>query len=84
MRLKAIHLIILQAQHWCGTDDRGRDVFARLAYGFNIGLSFAIIVTFLTYMIGIAIGAALGFYGGKVDIFGLRLIEIWRHSLFYM
>jgi microcin C transport system permease protein len=65
------------AQHWCGTDDRGRDVFARLAHGFNIGLSFSIIVTLLTYAIGIAIGAILGFYGGKIDIFGLRLIEIW-------
>ncbi len=64
-------------QHWCGTDDRGRDVFARLAYGFNIGMSFSIIVTFLTYLIGIAIGAALGFYSGKIDILGLRLIEIW-------
>lgn len=63
--------------HWAGTDDRGRDVFARLTYGFNIGLSFSIIVTMLSYFIGISIGAALGFYGGKVDIFGLRLIEIW-------
>lgn len=65
------------AQHWCGTDDRGRDVFARLAHGFNIGLSFSIIVTLLTYLFGITIGAILGFYGGKIDIFGLRLIEIW-------
>ncbi len=69
--------------HWCGTDDRGRDVFARLAYGFNIGLSFAIIVTFLSYLIGISIGAMLGFYGGKVDIFGLRLIEIWGTLPFF-
>ncbi|MEZ4692062.1 MAG: hypothetical protein R3A12_18655 [Ignavibacteria bacterium] len=42
-----------------------RDVFARLAHGFNIGLSFSIIVTLLTYVIGIAIGAVLGFYGGR-------------------
>ena len=61
-------------EHWCGTDDRGRDVFSRLAYGFNIGLSFSIIVTLLTLIIGIAIGAALGFYSGKVDIIGQRLI----------
>jgi len=65
------------SEHWCGTDDRGRDVFSRLAYGFKISLSFAIVVTLLSYLIGIAIGASLGFYGGKVDIFGLRLIEIW-------
>jgi len=69
--------------HWAGTDDRGRDVFARLAYGFNIGLSFALIVTLLTYIIGIAIGAMLGFYGGKVDMFGLRIIEIWSTIPFF-
>ncbi|MEO8209208.1 MAG: ABC transporter permease subunit [bacterium] len=67
----------LSAEHWCGTDDRGRDVFARLTYGFNISLSFSIIVTLLSYIIGVAIGSTLGFYGGKVDIFGLRFIEIW-------
>lgn len=65
------------SEHWAGTDDRGRDVFSRLAYGFNIGLSFSIIVTVVTYILGIAIGGMLGFYGGKVDILGLRLIEIW-------
>ncbi|HCA43083.1 MAG TPA: peptide ABC transporter permease [Bacteroidetes bacterium] len=64
-------------EHWAGTDDRGRDVFARLLYGFNIGLSFALVVTFFSYIIGIAIGAILGFYGGKVDILGQRFIEIW-------
>lgn len=65
------------AQHFAGTDDRGRDVFARLLYGFNIGISFALVVTLLSYLIGVAIGSSLGFYGGKLDIFGLRLIEIW-------
>ena len=65
------------AQHWAGTDDRGRDVFARLAYGFNIGLSFSIIVTLFAYFIGVSIGATLGFFGGRVDFFGLRLIEVW-------
>lgn len=64
-------------QHWAGTDDRGRDVFARLLYGFNTGLSFALLVTILAYVIGIVTGAVLGFYGGKVDILGLRLIEVW-------
>lgn len=65
------------AEHFAGTDDRGRDVFARLLYGFNIGISFALVVTLLSYIIGVAIGSSLGFYGGKLDIFGLRLIEIW-------
>ncbi len=64
-------------QHFAGTDDRGRDVFSRLLYGFNIGISFALVVTLLSYIIGVAIGSSLGFYGGKLDIFGLRLIEIW-------
>lgn len=63
--------------HWCGTDDRGRDVFARLVYGFNIGISFSLVVTVFSFVIGIAIGAILGFFGGKVDIIGQRLIEIW-------
>ncbi|MEO6694311.1 MAG: ABC transporter permease subunit [Ignavibacteria bacterium] len=63
--------------HWAGTDDRGRDVFARLVYGFNIGISFSLVVTVFSFIIGIAIGAILGFFGGKVDIIGQRLIEIW-------
>jgi len=54
--------------HWCGTDDRGRDVFARLLYGFNIGISFALVVTVFSFVIGIAIGAVLGYFGGKVDM----------------
>ncbi len=62
--------------HWFGTDNRGRDVLARLIYGFNISISFALLVTIFSYIIGIAIGAVLGYYGGKVDIFGQRIIEI--------
>jgi len=64
-------------QHIFGTDDRGRDIFARLAYGFNVSLSFAILVLVSSYAIGISVGAALGYFGGKLDILGQRLIEIW-------
>lgn len=64
-------------QHLFGTDDRGRDVFARTLYGFNISISFALVVTFFAYLFGVSIGAVLGFFGGKVDILGQRLIEIW-------
>jgi microcin C transport system permease protein len=64
-------------QHIFGTDDRGRDIFARLSYGFNVSLSFAIFVLVSSYAIGISVGAALGYYGGKLDIMGQRLIEIW-------
>lgn len=63
--------------HWAGTDDRGRDVFARLVYGFNIGLSFALVVVFFAYTIGITLGSIFGFFGGKIDIFGVRFVEIW-------
>ncbi len=70
------------ARHWFGTDDRGRDVLVRLAYGFNISLSFALIVTSISYVIGITIGAALGYFGGKFDIFSQRLIEIWSSMPF--
>ena len=63
--------------NWLGTDDRGRDVFARLAYGFRISITFALAVVAISYLIGMTIGAILGFFGGKVDIFGQRLVEIW-------
>jgi microcin C transport system permease protein len=63
--------------HLMGTDDRGRDVLVRLAYGFNISMTFAIIVTVLGEGIGIAIGALLGYFGGKLDMLGQRGIEIW-------
>jgi microcin C transport system permease protein len=63
--------------HPFGTDDRGRDVFVRLAYGFNISLTFAIAVMLIGESIGVAIGALLGYFGGKLDILGQRVIEIW-------
>ena len=63
--------------HLFGTDDRGRDVFVRLAYGFNISISFALVLVIVCYAIGIAIGAMLGYYGGWFDILGQRVIEIW-------
>jgi microcin C transport system permease protein len=67
----------LSTTHIFGTDDRARDVFARLVYGFNISISFALVVTFFGMFIGVSIGAMLGFFSGKLDILGQRLIEIW-------
>jgi microcin C transport system permease protein len=64
-------------EHIFGTDDRGRDVFARLAYGFNVSISFALLVLAFSYAAGVAIGALLGYFGGKIDILGQRGIEIW-------
>jgi microcin C transport system permease protein len=63
--------------HPMGTDDRGRDVLVRLAYCFNISMTFAIVVTLVGEGLGIAVGALLGYYGGRVDILGQRAIEIW-------
>lgn len=63
--------------HPFGTDDRGRDVLVRLAYGLNISLTFALLVAIIGEGAGIAIGALLGYFGGKVDILGQRAIEIW-------
>lgn len=64
-------------QHILGTDDRGRDVFARMVYGFRTSLSFSLVVTFCCYLIGITIGALLGYYGGLFDIIMQRFVEIW-------
>jgi len=64
-------------KHWFGTDNTGRDVFARMCYAFNISISFSLILTVLNYIIGISIGGAMGYYGGKFDLFFQRFIEIW-------
>jgi microcin C transport system permease protein len=63
--------------HIFGTDDRGRDVFARLAYGFNVSITFALIITLVGEGLGVIIGSVLGYFGGKLDILGQRGIEIW-------
>tara|TARA_B110000116_G_C16793229_1_gene565016 strand:- start:436 stop:1617 length:1182 start_codon:yes stop_codon:yes gene_type:complete len=68
--------------HIMGTDNQGRDVLARLIYGFRISITFALIVTVLSYAIGILMGGILGFYGGKVDIIGMRFIEIYASMPF--
>ena len=64
-------------QHPFGTDDRGRDVLVRLAYGFNISLTFALLVMLFADGLGIVVGAMLGYISGKVDLLGQRFIEIW-------
>lgn len=65
------------AENWLGTDDQGRDVLARLVYGFRISVVFGLILTLATSVVGIAAGALQGFYGGKVDLIGQRLLEVW-------
>jgi len=63
--------------NWIGTDDRGRDVLARLLYGFRISVLFGLTLTLFSSAIGITAGAVQGYYGGIPDILGQRFIEIW-------
>ncbi|MGP4843170.1 ABC transporter permease [Marinobacter sp. 1Y8] len=65
------------AVNWLGTDDQGRDVVARLIYGFRISVLFGLTLTFFSCIMGVVVGAIQGFYGGKIDLFGQRFIEIW-------
>jgi microcin C transport system permease protein len=64
-------------EHFFGTDDRARDIFARLAYGFNVSMTFALIVSIVGEGAGVIIGSLIGYFGGKLDILGQRFIEIW-------
>ncbi len=63
--------------NWLGTDDQGRDVVARLIYGFRISVLFGLILTLISSVIGVAAGAVQGFFGGKTDLIFQRVIEIW-------
>lgn len=63
--------------NWLGTDDQGRDVFARVVYGLRISILFGLALTIFSSVIGVFVGAIQGFYGGKIDLIGQRLIEIW-------
>ncbi len=65
------------ASHWLGTDDTGRDVFARMCYGFNVSISFALILTVIEYLVGATLGGLMGYFGGKFDLLGQRFVEIW-------
>jgi microcin C transport system permease protein len=65
------------ATHWLGTDDTARDVLARVIYGFRLSVAFALIVTLLTSVIGIAAGAVQGYFGGLTDLIFQRIIELW-------
>ena len=64
-------------QHWLGTDDSGRDVMARLIYGFRISVLFGLALTLASTVIGIAAGAVQGYFGGVVDLVMQRFLEIW-------
>ena len=63
--------------NWLGTDDQGRDVVARLIYGFRISVLFGLILASISSVIGIAAGAVQGYFGGITDLVMQRFIEIW-------
>ncbi len=65
------------SEHWLGTDDQGRDVLARVIYGFRLSLLFGVILVGLSSVVGITFGALQGYYGGWFDLLFQRFIEIW-------
>jgi len=65
------------AQNWLGTDPKGRDMLARLVYGFRISIWFALALTAVGTALGIAAGALQGYFGGRTDLFVQRFTEIW-------
>ncbi len=67
------------ARNWLGTDDQTRDVLARVIYGFRISVLFAMVVAAISSVIGIIAGAAQGYFGGWVDLFFQRIVEIWQN-----
>ena len=64
-------------KNWLGTDDQARDVLARLIYGFRISILFGFALTFFSMIIGVSAGAIQGYFGGKIDLFFQRFMEVW-------
>lgn len=65
------------AVNWLGTDDKGRDVLARIIYGFRISVLFGFALTVISTIVGVVVGACQGYYGGWLDLMGQRFIEVW-------
>ena len=63
--------------NWLGTDDQARDVLARAIYGFRVSVFFGLVLTSLSAVVGVTIGAVQGYYGGWTDLIGQRVVEIW-------
>jgi len=72
----------LKDKHYLGTDTVGRDILARLAFGFRIAIFFSLFLLLVNYIIGVSIGSAMGFWGGKFDLIFQRIIEIWSNVPF--
>lgn len=69
--------LALSNTNWLGLDDQGRDVVARVIYGFRISLMFGLLLTALSSIIGVAAGAVQGYFGGRTDLYMQRFLEIW-------
>ncbi len=65
------------SDNWLGTDDRGRDVFARLLYGFRVSILFGLALTITGTVLGLVTGAIQGYFAGRTDLFFQRFMEIW-------
>lgn len=65
------------SRHWLGTDDQGRDVLARVIYGFRLSVAFALVLTAGSLIVGVVVGGVQGYFGGKIDLIGQRITEIW-------
>jgi microcin C transport system permease protein len=63
--------------NWLGTDDQGRDVLARVIYGFRISVLFGLVLTIVSSIVGIAAGAVQGYFGGAIDLLFQRFMEVW-------
>jgi microcin C transport system permease protein len=70
------------SRHYLGTDTTGRDVLARLVFGFRIAMTFSLVLLACNYLIGIAVGCAMGFWGGVFDLLFQRVIEVWSNVPF--
>ena len=63
----------LTEKHYLGTDKTGRDIAARLLYGFRIAFFFSIALMIMTYSVGISVGSAMGYFGGRFDLYFQRI-----------
>lgn len=72
----------ISQQHYLGTDNSGRDILARLVYGFRTAVGFAFIALTASYVIGVLLGCMMGFVGGKFDLLFQRFIEVWSQVPF--
>jgi microcin C transport system permease protein len=70
------------SRHYLGTDVTGRDILARLVYGFRLAMAFSLLLLACNYVIGLALGCAMGYWGGAFDLLFQRIIEIWSNVPF--